>query len=44
MGITAKGTAMKKKDEKDSKLKVVTLEQLQLVAGGARRRSGRSAN
>ena len=35
---------MKKTEQKDSKLKEITLEQLQQVAGGARRRTGRSAN
>ena len=36
---------MDKKDQKDtSKMKELSLEQLQTVSGGARRRSGRSAN
>jgi bacteriocin-like protein len=36
---------MEKKDQKETnKVKQLSLEQLQTVSGGARRRSGRSAN
>jgi hypothetical protein len=45
LDMTAKGSAMEKQDQKDTnKVKQLSLEQLQTVSGGRRRRVGRSAN